>query len=170
MNRTFTLPRTCKNNLEEKTKVLNEFIDEALDKLRNLGHAPHPPDYIIIYRQGGNHVQNLKISQDEIPIFLANINQKKEKIESFKKINTKLIYICCNLKGDLKFFEEGNNKGEYRNPASGLCVDEKIVESDKYEFYLQPQLIKVLLHLFIMRYYIKILMKKIRKIICQKKN
>ena len=79
----------------------------------------------------------MKISQIEIPIFLGNINQRKEKIESFRRHNTKLIYICCNLKGDLKFFEESKNG--YSNPPSGLCIDERIVESGKYEFYLQPQ-------------------------------
>ena len=137
LSRTQTIPRTCKNNAEEISKTLNELLDEAIKGLHFLGHAPHPPEYIIIYRQGGNHLQNVKTSQIEIPIFLGNINQRKEKIESFRKHNTKLIYICCNLKGDLKFFEESKNG--YSNPPSGLCIDERIVESGKYEFYLQPQ-------------------------------
>ena len=137
LSRTQTIPRTCKNNAEEISKTLNELLDEAIKGLHFLGHAPHPPEYIIIYRQGGNHLQNVKTSQLEIPIFLGNINQRKEKIESFRRFNTKLIYICCNLKGDLKFFEESKNG--YSNPPSGLCIDERIVESGKYEFYLQPQ-------------------------------
>ena len=137
LSRTQTIPRTCKNNAEEISKTLNELLDEAIKGLHFLGHAPHPPEYIIIYRQGGNHLQNVKTSQLEIPIFLGNINQRKEKIESFRRHNTKLIYICCNLKGDLKFFEELKNG--YSNPPSGLCIDERIVESGKYEFYLQPQ-------------------------------
>jgi len=139
LSRTHTIPRTCKNNAEEISKTLNELLDEAIKGLHKLGHAPHPPEYIIIYRQGGNHLQNVKTSQLEIPIFLGNINQKKEKIESFRRHNTKLIYICCNLKGDLKFFEESKNG--YANPPSGLCIDERIVESGKYEFYLQPQFV-----------------------------
>ena len=139
LSRTHTIPRTCKNNAEEISKTLNELLDEAIKGLHKLGHAPHPPEYIIIYRQGGNHLQNVKTSQLEIPIFLGYINQKKEKIESFRRHNTKLIYICCNLKGDLKFFEESKNG--YSNPPSGLCIDERIVESGKYEFYLQPQFV-----------------------------
>ena len=139
LSRTHTIPRTCKNNAEEISKTLNELLDEAIKGLQKLGHAPHPPEYIIIYRQGGNHLQNVKTSQLEIPIFLGNINQKKEKFESYRKYNTKLIYICCNLKGDLKFFEESKNG--YSNPPSGLCIDERIVESGKYEFYLQPQFV-----------------------------
>ena len=142
MSRTHTIPRTCKDNQQEISQTLNNLLDEALNGLHLLGKAPHPPDYVIIYRQGGNHIQNLKTSQEEIPIFLENLNKKKEKFESFKKYNTKLIYICCNLKGDLKFFEENKNMGNrYANPQSGLCVDEKIVESGKYEFYLQPQFV-----------------------------
>ena len=138
-HKTHTIPISCKDNTQEITEVLNNLLNQALSSLRAEG-APTPPDYIIIYRQGGNHVQNLKISQKELPIFLDNINKKKEKSEGFKK-HTKLIYICCNLKGDLKFFEENriNGNTQYFNPKSGLCVDEKIVETGKYEFYLQPQ-------------------------------
>ena len=142
MSRTHTIPRTCKDNRQEISQTLSNLLDEALNGLHILGKAPHPPDYVIIYRQGGNHIQNLKTSQGEIPVFLENLNKKKEKYESFKKYNTKLIYICCNLKGDLKFFEDNKNMANrYANPQSGLCVDEKIVESGKYEFYLQPQFV-----------------------------
>ena len=146
MSRTHTLPRTCLNNAEEISKTLNELLDSALDGLHKIGKAPHPPEYVIIYRQGGNHSQNMKTSELEIPIFLENIKNKKEKYDSYKKYDTKLIYVCCNLKGDLKFFEEVNdNKNvgnkSYLNPPSGLCIDEKVIETGKYEFYLQPQFV-----------------------------
>ena len=143
LNRTHTIPRTCKDNKEEKEKILNEMMDEAILGLREKGNAPHPPNFVIIYRQGGNHAQNLKIKQDEIPIFVNYLNNKKEKIESFKKYDTKLIYVCCNLKGELKFFEENDKDREkqYLNPPSGLCVDSSVVQKDKYEFYIQPQFV-----------------------------
>ena len=143
LNRTHTIPRTCKDNKEEKEKILNEMMDEAISGLREKGNAPHPPNFVIIYRQGGNHAQNLKIKQDEIPIFVNYLNNKKEKIESFKKYDTKLIYVCCNLKGELKFFEENDRDREkqYLNPPSGLCVDSSVVQKDKYEFYIQPQFV-----------------------------
>lgn len=152
LNRTHTVPRNCKNNKEEKEKTLNELMDEALRGLRETGKAPHPPNYIIIYRQGGNHIQNLKLYQEEVPIFVDYIKNKKEKSEKFRIYDTKLIYICCNLKGDLKFFEEKNYRNDnynnnrndeksYANPPSGLCVDEKVIQKNKYEFFLQPQFV-----------------------------
>ena len=141
LNRTQTIPRTCKNNKEEKEKVLNEMMEEALLGLKEKGKLPHPPNFVIIYRQGGNHIQNLKIREEEIPIFKNYIKNKKEKIESFKRHDTKLIFVCCNLKSELKFFEENEKEKEkqYLNPPSGLCVDEKVISKDKYEFYIQPQ-------------------------------
>ena len=105
LNRTHTIPRTCRDNKEEKEKIFNEMMDQALLNLKEKGKAPHPPNFVIIYRQGGNNTQNLKIKQDEVPIFVNYFNNKKEKIESFKRHDTKLIYVCCNLKGELKFFE-----------------------------------------------------------------
>jgi aubergine-like protein len=150
LSRTHSIPRNCKDNKEDKEKTLNELMDEALKGLREIGKAPHPPNFIIIYRQGGNHVQNLKLSKDEVPIFVKYVNNKKEKSEKFKDL--KLIYVCCNLKGDLKFFEENrnqrydnyNNRNEfkkYQNPSSGLCVDGKVTQKDKYEFFIQPQFV-----------------------------
>ena len=144
LNRTHTVPRNCKDNKEDKEKTLNELMDEALRGLRENGHAPHPPNYVIIYRQGGNHVQNLKLLEEEVPIFVNYIKTKKEQSQKFKEIDTKLTYICCNLKGDLKFFEENTNSNNikgYQNPQSGLCVDEKVIQKDKYEFFIQPQFV-----------------------------
>ena len=144
LNRTHTVPRNCKDNKEDKEKTLNELMDEALRGLRENGHAPHPPNYVIIYRQGGNHVQNLKLLEEEVPIFVNYIKTKKEQSQKFKESDTKLTYICCNLKGDLKFFEENTNSNNikgYQNPQSGLCVDEKVIQKDKYEFFIQPQFV-----------------------------
>ena len=143
LNRTHTLPRNCKDNKEDKEKTLNELMNEALRGLRESGHAPHPPNYVIIYRQGGNHVQNLKLLEEEVPIFVNYIKTRKEQNQRFKESDTKLTYICCNLKGDLKFFEDNINSGikGYQNPQSGLCVDEKVIQKDKYEFFIQPQFV-----------------------------
>ena len=144
MSRTITIPKSCKNNSEEISKTLNDLLDQALEGLRKKGKAPHPPEYIIIYRQGGNHLQNIKTSEVEVPIFLGNLTKKKESNEQFRRYDTKLIYICCNLKGDLKFFQESKDRDGnkiYFNPPSGLCIDERVIETGKYEFYLQPQFV-----------------------------
>ena len=47
----------------------------------------------------------------------------------------------------MKFFEEStynkrnrnNDKGIYENPDSGLLICDKLISSDKFEFYIQPQ-------------------------------
>ena len=59
------------------------------------------------------------------------------------KYGTKLYYICCNLKSDLKFFEteEHGISKAYFNPKSGLVIDDNVTQSDKFEFYIQPQFV-----------------------------
>ena len=74
-----------------------------------------------------------------MPIFLNFINNKKQ-LSSFQKQNTQLVFLCCNLKGELKFFEDAKDN-KYQNPPSGLCVDEKIVQNKNKEFYIQPQFV-----------------------------
>ena len=145
--------RKCKNNKEDKEKTIAELMENALKGLRE-SRAPHPPDYIILYRQGGNYVQNRKLADAEVPMFLKFLDEMKEKAEIFRKYNPKFIYVCCNLKGDLKFFEKGGNSGNrggnhngnhngngISNPKSGLCVDSAVTQKDKYEFYIQPQFV-----------------------------
>ena len=138
LNKIITTIRKCKNNREEKEKTISELMEMALKGLRQ-GGAPHPPNYIILYRQGGNYVQNRKIAENEVPMFNSFINNMRSTVESFKKVDPKFIYVCCNLKGDLKFFEKNNNNKNCINPKSGLCVDAEVTQKDKYEFYIQPQ-------------------------------
>ena len=147
LNKTITSFKKCPNNKDEKEKALKDLIDRALNGMKLTG-VPHPPDYIIMYRQGGNYVQNKKMAENEVPIITSHLASKKSKNESFAKYDPKFIYVCCNLKGDLKFFEtksngsngnSNNNNISLSNPKSGLCVDSEITQKDKYEFYIQPQ-------------------------------
>jgi aubergine-like protein len=135
LNKMITTFKQCKNVREEKEKAIEELMRSALQGLKK---APHPPDYIICYRQGGNYIQNKKMADLEVPMFTKYLNERKAADES-KTFNPKFIYVCCNLKGDLKFFEKGN--GKYFNPKSGLCVDSAVTQKDKYEFYIQPQFV-----------------------------
>ena len=147
LNKTITSFKKCPNNKDEKEKALKDLIDRALNGMKLTG-VPHPPDYIIMYRQGGNYVQNKKMAENEVPIITSYLASKKSQNESFAKYDPKFIYVCCNLKGDLKFFEtksngsngnSNNNNISLSNPKSGLCVDSEITQKDKYEFYIQPQ-------------------------------
>ena len=99
------------------------------------------PDYIIIYRQGGNEFYNRCLAVDELGIFKEVLNKLREsnkENEDCNYANTKLYYICCNLKSDLKFFQEEENL-KYKNPSSGLIIDQYVTQQNKFEFYLQPQ-------------------------------
>ena len=118
---------------------MTSLFEKALQGIQSAG-APHPPDYIILYRQGGNYIQNKKFAENEVPIFTNYLDIKKAEDTSFAKYNPKFIYVCCNLKGNLKFFEKNcNNNRAFMNPKSGMCVDSEITQKDKYEFYIQPQ-------------------------------
>ena len=142
LNKTITSFKKCKNTKEDKEKALKELIERALNGMR-LTNVPHPPDFIIMYRQGGNYIQNKKMAENEVPIIKEYLDTKKKENTSFAKYNPKFIYVCCNLKGDLKFFQKNNNngKGPLSNPQSGLVVDSEITQKDKYEFYIQPQFV-----------------------------
>ena len=144
LNKTITSFKKCTNNKEEKEKALKELFGRALNGMK-LNGVPHPPDYIILYRQGGNYVQNKKMAENEVPVITSYLSKLKSENPSFAKYDPKFIYVCCNLKGDLKFFENKansnmtNKKFDLSNPKSGLCVDSEITQKDKYEFYIQPQ-------------------------------
>ena len=123
---------TIKNNSEEKKKTLEKLLNLSLQALYKAG-SPHPPDYIIIYRQGGNAIQTKKLEAEEVPTFTNILSNK------FKNINPKISYICCNLKSALKFFEKDDTN--YFNPKSGTLVDSGVIRKDSNEFFLQHQFV-----------------------------
>ena len=142
LNKIVTQEITCKDVTEEREKTLREMFSKAIDQI--IEHCPHSPDYVIIYRQGGNEIRNKILTIRELENFTGLLDEKRQQYKDDQKFhfkNTKLYFICCNLKSDLKFFET-KDKGitkAYFNPKSGLIIDEHATQKDKYEFYLQPQ-------------------------------
>ena len=103
------------------------------------------PDGIIIYRQGISHGQKnyLKTEIEQLQKIFNGESENK----CFKNLKIKYYYVLVNKKPTLKFFEEStynkrnrnNDKGIYENPDSGLLICDKLITSDKFEFYIQPQ-------------------------------
>ena len=142
LNEFLTQEKIVNDNNQEKNTALKKMFEEAINEINK--RSPHCPDYIIIYRQGGNDIRNkiLYVSEgDNFTEVLKSYREKYKNKNNFNFKNTKLYYICCNLKSDLKFFEtdDKNVAKAYFNPKSGLIVDDNVTQKNKYEFYLQPQ-------------------------------
>lgn len=140
LNLFYTQEKTVNKVKEEKAKTLKDMFIKALKKLDKI-----IPDYIIVYRQGGNEYHNKSLAVDELDVFKDVLKDKNNQNKEEYK-NTKFYYICCNLKTDLKFFEEkenfeDNSKYKYANPLSGLIIDQYVTNKSKFEFYLQPQFV-----------------------------
>ena len=114
--------------VESVENSLPDLFRKALDYFHNI-HKIYP-NYIFIYRQGGNMKQKQKLYLTELPViqsFFSSLN-----IDSLK-----YNYISVNKKTDLKFFQElGRN---YKNPESGTVIDTEVIAPNDYQFYLQPQ-------------------------------
>ena len=103
------------------------------------------PEGVIIYRQGISLGQKNYL-KSEIEQLHKIFNGDSEK-NCFKDMKIQYYYVLVNKKPTLKFFEEStynkrnrnNDKGIYDNPDSGLLICDKLISSDKFEFYIQPQ-------------------------------
>ena len=103
------------------------------------------PEGVIIYRQGISSGQKnyLKTEISQLQKIFGGESDKKW----LKDIKIKYYYVLVNKKSSLKFFEKdsynkknrNNDKGIYDNPESGLLIYDKLINSDKFEFYIQPQ-------------------------------
>lgn len=144
LNNFITQEEICNFVNQDKNRTLRKMFEVAIDGINR--NCPHSPDYIIIYRQGGNEFHNKKLVISEIDSFKDILKEYREKYKNdgnFHFRNTKLYYICCNLKSDLKFFETEDHdiSKAYFNPKSGLVIDDNVTQSDKFEFYIQPQFV-----------------------------
>ena len=144
LNSFITQEETCSYTIkEEKNNTLKYMFKNAIEELKKT-NCPNSPDYIILYRQGGNEIHNKRLTISELDNFnevLKDLREENKNKESYNYKNTKLYYICCNLKSNLKFFEVNEKEKTYKNPKSGLIVDDFVTQKDKYEFYLQPQFV-----------------------------
>ena len=119
------------------------FMEVALAEYFNI-HKTFP-ESVIIYRQGISRGQKnyLKTEVGQLMKIFGGESDKKW----LKDIKIKYYYVLVNKKPSLKFFEKdtynkknrNNDKGIYDNPESGLLIYDKLINSDKFEFYIQPQ-------------------------------
>jgi aubergine-like protein len=121
------------------------FMETALSEYFKI-HKKFPGG-VIIYRQGISQGQKnyLRTEIEQLQKIFNGDSDKK----CFKDIKIKYYYVLVNKKSSLKFFEEStynnnrrnrnNDKGIYDNPDSGLLICDKLISSDKFEFYIQPQ-------------------------------
>ena len=134
--------KECENNKQQRDELLKTMFRDAIKSL--MEKSPKAPNFIILYRKGGNYIENIQLALDERDIFINVIVELEEMLKKTKNITTKIpfYYICCNLKSDMKFFEVSpNDNRSYANPKSGLIIDECITQKNKFEFYIQPQFV-----------------------------
>ena len=122
---------------------ISNFMETALSEYFRV-HKRFPGG-VIIYRQGISHGQKnyLKTEIEQLHKIFNGESEKK----CFKEIKIKYYYVLVNKKPTLKFFEKdsynkrnrNNDKGIYDNPDSGLLICDKLISSDKFEYYIQPQ-------------------------------
>ena len=142
LNYVNTSIKECDNNKQQRDALLQNMFKDAIVNL--MKQSPNPPNYIILYRKGGNYIENIQLALDEKDIFIKVIMDLEENMKKTKNLSLKIpfYYICCNLKSDMKFFEVSSNDNKsYANPKSGLIIDEEITQKNKFEFYIQPQFV-----------------------------
>lgn len=121
------------------------FVDEAV--VEYFKNNKKLPQGIIIYRQG--------VSKEQKNYLLHEVNEI-DKLLSGKILEKEqyvlnpipYYYVLVNKKTSLKFFEKEVDKfgkpgdKNYSNPECGLLILNDLVETDIFEFYIQPQKVR----------------------------
>lgn len=134
--------KECDNNKTQRDNLLRNMFKEAIQTL--MKSSPKAPNFIVLYRKGGNYIENVKLALDEKEIFINVIVELESMLKEKKNIQIQIpfYYICSNLKSDMKFFEViSNSQNAFGNPKSGLIIDENVTQRNKFEFYIQPQFV-----------------------------
>ena len=138
-----TSVKECDNNKLQRHELLKSMFKDGIKNIMN--SSKRNPNYIFLYRKGGNYLENIKLAIDEKDIFIGVIKELEGILKSKenKDIRIPFYYICCNLKCDIKFFEYTDNIGNrsYSNPKSGLIIDENVIQRNRFEFFIQPQFV-----------------------------
>ena len=127
-----------KDSSTEQTELqstLNSLLSQAIGFFHNKHNRF--PEYVIVYRQGGNEKQIQKIFIDELPVFKAFFSGDTNNGGYDSSFKPKFSVISVNKKTDLKFFQTEDDK--VMNPPSGTVVDCDVTTPEYFEFYLQPQ-------------------------------
>ena len=92
--------KECENNKQQRDALLTTMFKDAIQNL--MKQSPNPPNYIILYRKGGNYIENIQLALDEKDIFIKVITDLEEMLKKTKNISMQIpfYYICCNLKSD----------------------------------------------------------------------
>ena len=112
------------------------FIEEAFEKYEK--ENKETPKNIIIYRQGIAHNQLKKIELEVLKIQ-----------EICRKLKVQYYYVIVNTRSTIKFFEynimnqKGSRTQNYKNPEQGLIVLDQITNLNRFEFFIQPQLVNI---------------------------
>ena len=113
------------------------FIEEAFEQYKKENKGVYPKN-IIIYRQGIAHNHLNKIELEVLKIQ-----------EICKKFNIHYHYVLVNTRTTIKFFEynvinrRNENTQKYKNPKQGLVILDQITNLNRFEFFIQPQLVNI---------------------------
>lgn len=111
------------------------FIEEAFEQYKK--ENKETPKNIIIYRQGIAHNQLKKIELEVLKIQ-----------EICRKLQVQYYYVLVNTRTTIKFFEynkmnKGSRTQNYKNPEQGLIILDQITNLNRFEFFIQPQLVNI---------------------------
>lgn len=91
----------------------------------------HPPNIIIVYRDGVGQSQVDSVREKEVKCLLAGLEQE------FNGKNVKLVYIIVTKRLSDRFFVMSN--GYLCNPDGALIVDNVVVKQDQFEYFMVAQ-------------------------------
>ena len=122
------------NENENKNKALIDLLIGVLDYFKS-SNVNLKPETIIIYMKGGNERQTEKIIRFILPDILKLFSGNKKDNCYEEGYTPKLTIFAVNKRTELKFFER--NKNGYKNIPLGSVIDQKVINPDVFEFYLQ---------------------------------
>ena len=125
--------------ISNKDDYIFDMMRRAIDYFKKIFNNC-VPNYIIIYRKGGNEKQTQLIYLNEVTTLKSFFSNESQYFNENQKIPL-WSFISVNKKTELKFFQNNNN--ELKNPPSGTVIDTDIINDDFYDFYIQPQYVNM---------------------------